>query len=134
MEDFYKFKKKFVLLIAGVALAILLLLLILGLYQPAQGLILGTAVAVLAFWVHGNVLSRAFSMSTKRAKFYVFFNFLVRYLLYFLILLTALQYSEGHFLGAAGGLVIPRLVILVFYTFRAADLAAAFRSNPTSNE
>ena len=131
MEDFFAFKRRFVLLIVGVALIILSVLILLGYHQVGQGLGLGTAAAIFAFWIHGNVLKRASSMYPKRAKFYVFFNFLLRYILYFLILLTTLQLSVEHFWGAAGGLVVPRLVILVFYTFKAADLAAMFKSNPT---
>lgn len=131
MEDFFAFKRKFVLLIAGVALIIFSILVVLGYYQVGHGLGIGTAAAIFAFWIHGNVLKRSFSMSSKQAKFYVFFNFLLRYILYFLILLATLQLSVEHFWGAAGGLVVPRLVILLFYTFKAADLAAIFKSNPT---
>jgi len=126
MQEFMSFKKNFVLLNAGIALGVVTFLLLLGLYQPAIGLILGTAVAVLSFWAHGNVLTRAFSMSSGRARFYVFFNFLIRYFLYFLALAATLQQSELHFLGAAGGLLLPRIVIFIFYTFRVQEIAAAF--------
>ena len=128
MQDFVNFKKNFVFLNAGVALGVALILWLLGHSGLAMGLVLGAAVAVLSFWAHGNVLTRAFSMPTHRARFYVFFNFLIRYALYFLALMAALQRSHEHFWGAAIGLLIPRLVILVFYTFKPQEIGAIFKS------
>ncbi len=121
MEEFAKFKKRFVCLNGIMALAGAVVLFFLGMHQGAQGLILGAAVAALAFLAHGNALAKAFSMPTTRAKFYVFFNFIVRYGLYILVLVGTMQHSMGHFWGAVGGLLLPRLVILLFYTFQSDD-------------
>jgi len=134
LQEFLNFRKHFVALNAGVALVLVTFLWLLGWHEPALGLMMGFTVAVLSFWVHGNVLSRAFSMPSNRARLYVFINFLARYVLYFFTLLGALQHSPGHFWGAVGGLLVPRLVILVFYTFNLKELMAAIKSNPSGNE
>ncbi len=131
MEEFIRFKKRFALLIGGMALLISAILFLLGLQQVVFGLIPGAAVAILVFWAHGNVLARAFSMPTTRAKMYVFMNFLVRYVLYFIVLLVSLNYSIWHFWGAVGGLLIPRVVILIFYTIADGKLGGAVQDNPT---
>ncbi len=129
MEEVLTFKKKFAAQAGLVAAPLLVLFLALGRMDLATGLALGGAVSVLCFWAHGKTLVQAFNNTGRRAKLQVFLNYLVRYILYFLTLAIMLQRSEWYFLGAALGLLLPRIVILFFHTFSINDLRAVVKSN-----
>ncbi len=130
MQEFYLFQRRFITVSALLGAAAAAVLLILGFYRVVPGMALGGSVALFAFWFHGRTLSRAFKLSSRGAKVFVFFSFLGRYLLYFVTLAVALQRGEWHFFwGAAGGLLLPRLVILFFYTFKIEKSAAVANSN-----
>ncbi len=129
VQELHAFQKRFAFLTVSLAAPAVIMLLVVGYSNIAAGLALGGTVALLNFWSHGKTLSQAFNYTQFKAKAYVFLNYLVRYLLYFLTLAATLQRSELHFMGAVAGLLLPRLVILIFYTFKSSELKAAIKSN-----
>ncbi len=118
MQEYIVFRKLFLIRYAGIFLVLILPLLIAGFFEAARGFAFGAVLAGLFFIVQGQILSRAFSMPSLRARIFIFSHYLLRYTLYFLALTGSVQREEFHFLGVTAGLILPRLVILIFYTFK----------------
>ena len=117
MEEFKAFRKQFLIRYAGLFLVLFLPLLLFGYFELAHGFAFGGLLAGLFFIVHGHVLSRAVNLPPMRARFSIFAHFVLRYVLYFIALTGAMDRPDLSFLAVAAGLILPRLVILIFYTF-----------------
>ena len=125
MEEFKTFRKQFIIRYVGLFLVLLIPFLLSGYMEVVRGFALGGVLAGLFFIVNGQVLARSLQIHPLRARFSVFSHYVLRYVLYFIALTGAIQRPDVQFLGVAVGLLLPRLVILLFYTFRPTEVQPA---------
>ncbi len=120
MDDFYAFRlqmaKQFLLLY----LLLVAVPLFTGNWPGAYGLTFGTIMALLNFFLLASTLEKSMNMEPQKARFYVTFQYLVRYGVFFLVILIAMMRADMHFAWAVAGLLIPKAVILVgnLFSFR----------------
>ncbi len=117
MQEFLAFRKNFIIRLIIIVVCVAVIILITGYSEILYGYVFGSTLAVLAFLVHGQILSRAVNLPEMRATFYVVAHYMLRYTLYFIALMVSVQRSDLQFLGVVLGLVMPRLAIFLFYTF-----------------
>ncbi len=122
MEEFNSFRKQFLIRYVLVFLVLMTPILLAGYIEAARGVAFGALLAGLFFIVHGHVLSRAVTLPPMRARFNIVSHYVLRYVLYFIALIGTIQRPDIHFLGVAAGLILPRIVILLFYTFNISQL------------
>ncbi len=125
MEEYNYFRKQFLIRFGGIFLILAAPLLLLGYLEALYGFAFGALLAGLFFIVHGHVLTKSLQLPSLRARFYIFSHYVLRYVLYFIALMGAIQRPDIHFLGVAAGLILPRLVILIFYTFSSKNIKPA---------
>ncbi len=111
MEKLTQLKKQMTIKMAALYIVVLVILLIQGNVSGAYGLTFGTVMAVLNFFLLAGTLERSMQMHPQKARVYVTSHYLLRYGLFFLILLTAMKRVDMDFLWAVAGLLIPKAVI-----------------------
>ncbi len=111
MEKLAQLKKQMTIKMAALYIFVLAVLLIQGKFSGAYGLTFGTVMAVLNFYLLAGTLEKSMRMQPQRARVFVTSHYLLRYGLFFLILLTAMKRADMDFLWAVVGLLIPKAVI-----------------------
>ncbi len=78
----------------------------------AYGLTFGTLMAALNFFLLASTLEKSVQMNPHRARVFVTAHYFIRYALFFVVLLIAIQRADMNFVWAVVGLLIPKAVIL----------------------
>ena len=111
MEKLAQLKKQMTIKFALVYLILLVVLIIFGNYTGAYGLTFGTVMAVLNFYLLAGTLEKSVQMDPQKARVFAASHYMVRYALFFLILLIAMKRADMDFLWAVVGLLVPKAVI-----------------------
>ncbi len=111
MEKVAQLKKQMTVKMALLYAVLLGVMLLQGNLTAAYGLTFGTVMAFLNFYLLAGTLERSLRMNPQKARVFVTSHYLLRYALFFLILLTAMQRADMDFLWAVCGLLIPKAVI-----------------------
>ncbi len=120
MEDFYSFKLQMAKRFLFLYLLLVAVLLFMGNWAGAYGLTFGTIMALLNFFLLASTLEKSMHMEPQKARFYVTFQYFIRYGVFFLVIIIAMMRADMHYAWAVAGLLIPKAVILVgnLYSFR----------------
>lgn len=82
-------------------------------YNPiVMGYIFGLIINLLMFKLMDNNIKKAIKMHPLKARGYTIFHYIMRYLIYFMVLSTAALADYLNFLAAALGLVMIKFVIV----------------------
>ena len=81
------------------------------------GLIFGSAISVLNFMELSKTLSRAVSLSPDKAQGYATRKYLLRYVIYGVVLWVSIQADYIHVLGTIVGLLLIKVVLLTTNLF-----------------
>ncbi|MCR4402117.1 MAG: ATP synthase subunit I [Firmicutes bacterium] len=84
-----------------------------GFHQVAFGSLAGTVFGLASFHLLGTAIIAALSRGPTRAPVAAGVRYLARYVLTALVLYAALRANTGVFLGAAAGMIMVKLVILL---------------------
>lgn len=82
-------------------------------YKYILGLILGTVISILSFKQIEFTVNKAIYMNPDRAKNYSTRNYILRYLIYFIVLLFTIKIRYFDFLATFVGFTMIKMVIVI---------------------
>lgn len=77
------------------------------------GFLFGLIISMLSFKLLDNTINKAVKMPPGKANSYAFTHYILRYLIYFMVLFVAAQADYLNLLSAVFGLLIVKLTILL---------------------
>ncbi len=84
-----------------------------GLHRAALGGLAGVAFGIASFRLLGTAISAALAAGPVRAPSQVGLKYVARYVLTGLVLYAALRFGPAAFFGAAAGMIVVKLVVLL---------------------
>ncbi len=77
------------------------------------GYMFGLIISMLSFKLLDNTISKAVKMPSGKANSYAFMHYILRYLIYFIVLFVAVEADYLNLLSAVLGLLMVKFTILV---------------------
>jgi hypothetical protein len=112
METVKHFQKKYGTTAMFIAIALALLLIIIGQKEMAKGLVLGTLFSVINFVLMGESLQLRLGRSRRASTMVSFSLILLRFGLMAIPLIVSIRYNQYHIVTTIVGLFMVQVVIL----------------------
>lgn len=112
METVKQFQKKYGTTAMFIAIALALVLIIIGQKEMAKGLVLGTLFSVINFVLMGESLQLRLGRSRRASTMVSFSLILLRFGLMAIPLIVSIRYNQYHIVTTIVGLFMVQVVIL----------------------
>ena len=112
METVKQFQKKYGTTAMFIAIALALVLIIMGQKEMAKGLVLGTLFSVINFVLMGESLQLRLGRSRRASTMVSFSLILLRFGLMAIPLIVSIRYNQYHIVATIVGLFMVQVVIL----------------------
>ena len=112
METVKQFQKKYGTTAMFIAIALALVLIIMGQKEMAKGLVLGTLFSVINFVLMGESLQLRLGRSRRASTMVSFSLILLRFGLMAIPLIVSIRYNQYHIVTTIVGLFMVQVVIL----------------------
>ncbi|WP_027338767.1 ATP synthase subunit I [Halonatronum saccharophilum] len=128
-------KETKILVLKGVALLNIVLILLMLIFfdlRSAYGIFIGSLIGVINFHLLSLSLQKAVKLEPTKAGFYAFIQYIIRYILWFLVFYIALKRPDVNILTTIVGMLSVKVVILVINVFNLYPLKRKFSRKEVS--